>query len=393
MLMDYQTLLTLVLLLVFLNTLNNLRILQQPLPPSGWTDVPLVSVLVPARNEERNIARCLRSLLAQDYPRLEVLVLDDASEDETARIVKELACQDDRLRLLQGQPLPPNWHGKAYACYQLARAARGHWLLFTDADTEHAPQAVSATVYMAQQEGADLLSVFPELIAGSWGERLMLPIIPFALLAGLPLAFVHRRRAPRAAVALGPFMLFSRRGYWRCGGHAAVRANIVDDLGLAEEVKVAGGRLVLADGSHLVRARMYHGLRELWYGISKSAFAALHYSWWALTAALLSSSALFLGPFLFLFLGWWRGYVGPAWQELPLMQIALIWAASLAIARRFRMSYGMALLRPLTIAVTALILLHSAWSARWGQGNEWKGRYYRPEVLASAGGLSGEDVS
>jgi len=379
MLLHYQYALTLVLLVIFLNTLNNLRLLRSPEPPERWADPPLVSVLVPARNEERNIERCVRSLLAQDYPRLEVLVLDDDSDDHTAAIVEELARGDDRLRLLRGRPLPPNWHGKAYACYQLARAARGEWLLFTDADTEHAPHCVSATVWMAQQTGADLLSLFPEFVAGTWGERLMLPIIPFALLAGLPLPFVHRLRPPRAAIALGPFMLFSRHGYWRCGGHAAVRANIVDDLGLARQVKAVGGRLLLADGVDLVRARMYHGFRELWRGISKSTFAALHYSWTALAAALLSGGAAFLGPFAFLTLGLWRGEMSRAWVGLPLLQVVLIWATSLAVARRFRMSQSMAFLRPLTMALTLIIALHSACSVRWGQGTVWKGRCYRAE--------------
>jgi len=379
MLLHYQYALTFVLLLIFLNTLNNLRLLRRPKPPERWLDPPLVSVLVPARNEERNIGRCVRSLLAQDYPRLEILVLDDDSDDGTAAVVEELAGRDERLRLLRGQPLPPNWHGKAYACYQLARAARGEWLLFTDADTTHASLCISATVRMAQQTGADLLSLFPEFVAGSWGERLMLPIIPFALLAGLPLPFVHRVRPPRAAIALGPFMLFSRHGYCRCGGYAAVKANIVDDLGLARQVKAVGGRLVLADGTGLVQARMYHGLRELWRGISKSAFPALHYSWATLSVALLGGGAAFLGPFAFLAAGLWRGEMSRAWVGLPLVQIVLIWAASLAVARRFRMSYGMAFLCPLTMALAMVITLHSAWCARWGPGMVWKGRCYRAE--------------
>ena len=379
MLSHYQHALTWALLLIFLNTVNNLRLLRRPSPAARWQNPPLVSVLVPARNEERNIGRCLRSLLAQDYPRLEILVLDDDSDDRTAAIVEELAREEPRLQLLHGQPLPPDWHGKAYACHQLARAARGEWLLFTDADTEHAPHCVSATVRMAQQAGADLLSLFPQFVAGSWGERLMLPIIPFALLAGLPLPFVHRLRRPRAAVALGPFMLFSRPGYWRCGGHAAVQANIVDDLGLARQVKAMGGRLLLADGTDLVQARMYHGLRELWQGISKSAFAALHYSWTALSAALLGAGAAFLGPFAFLAIALWRGETGRVWIELPLLQIVLIWASALAVARHFRMSQWIALLHPLTIALTLAIALHSAWNARWGQGTVWKGRCYRAE--------------
>lgn len=377
MLLEYQNALTLVLLLVLLNTLNNLRQLRRPVAPEHWSNPPLVSVLVPARDEERNIERCLRSLLAQHYPQLEILVLDDYSSDATVAIVEGLAREDGRLLLLRGQPLPEGWHGKAYACHQLARAASGEWLLFTDADTEHAPDSVSASVAMAQQAPADLLSLFPEFLAGGWWERLMLPVIPFALLAGLPLSLMRGGRSPPAAVALGPFMLFSRRGYWRCGGHVAVRANMVDDMGLAHQMRKTGGRLVMADGSELVRVRMYHGLRDLWQGISKSVYAALHYSWAALALAFVAVGAAFVGPFAFLGAALWRGETSRAWVGLPLVQIVLIWAAALAVARRLRMSQGMAFLRPLTMAVTMVIALHSAWCARLGLGTVWKGRSYQ----------------
>jgi chlorobactene glucosyltransferase len=383
MLAEYHNWLTLALLVVLLNTLNNLRLLRRPSPPLEWVDPPLVSVLVPARNEERNIGRCVESLLAQDYPRLEVLVLDDQSDDGTADIVQGYAERDSRVRLLSGQPLPKGWHGKANACYQLARAAEGEWLLFTDADTEHKAQSLSATVAMAQSEGADLLSLFPEFTADGWWERLMLPVIPFALLSGLPLPFVHRLRRPRAAVALGPYMLFSREGYWSCGGHAAVASNLVDDFGLAQAVGRQGGRLVLADGSRLVRVQMYHGLKELWRGISKSLFAALHFSWLALGAAFTGVAAAFVGPWAFLIMGLLRGETSRLWIGLPLVQIVLVWTSALVIARRLRMSQAMAFLRHLTMAVIMLIAVHSAWEARWGGGTVWKGRSYP---------LAGEDL-
>ena len=215
----YQNALTVILIFVLVNTLNNMRRLRRPLPPEKWSDPPLVSVMVPARNEERNIGRCVRSLLAQDYPRLEVLVLDDHSVDRTPAILEELAREDERVTVLDGQPLPPNWHGKAYACYQLARAARGEWLLFVDADTQHDPRCVSSTVWMAIQERADLLSLFPHFATGTWWERLMLPVIPFALLAGLPLAFVHRRQHDAIATAsLARFCQETRKEL----GHVAI---------------------------------------------------------------------------------------------------------------------------------------------------------------------------
>ncbi len=157
----YQATITIILALLLLNTLNNLRLLRRPeilmpdpSPPRRrpeLDDSPLVSILVPARNEERAIGRCVESLALQDYPRCEILVLDDHSEDRTAAIVAELSMRYPRVRLLHGEPLPWGWHGKAFACAQLAREAKGDWLLFADADTVHASSCVSTTVTIAQQ--------------------------------------------------------------------------------------------------------------------------------------------------------------------------------------------------------------------------------------------------
>src|SRR5579862_1733198 len=152
----YQSVITAILALLLLNTINNLRLYHRPAHQPAPVDGPLVSVLIPARNEERSIGRCVESLARQDYPNLEILVLDDQSEDATAAIVEQLAQRYPIVRLLHGQPLPANWHGKAYACAQLAQASRGDWLLFVDADTFHAPDTVSTTLRYAIDHQADL---------------------------------------------------------------------------------------------------------------------------------------------------------------------------------------------------------------------------------------------
>ena len=158
-----------------------------------------------------------------------------------------------------------------------------------------------------------------------------------------------------------------------------VQADLVDDLGLARQVKATGRRMIMADGLGLMQVRMYTGLREIWHGISKSLFATLHYSLPALAAAFLGVAAAFPGPFGFLAAGLWRGETGRVWIGLPVLQIVLVWLASLAVARRLRMSRGMAFLRPLTMVVLMLIAVHSAWCARWGSGTVWKGRSYQAE--------------
>ena len=154
-------------------------------------DVPRVSILVPARNEERTIAACVQSLLSQDYPDFEILVLDDASEDRTGALVRQFE-KDPRLRTLRGTPLPAGWLGKPWACHQLAQAASGEVLLFTDADTVHHPKMLGDAVAALQAERVDLLSALPRLRLATWSERLVLPILLWSVHTFLPLCLARR---------------------------------------------------------------------------------------------------------------------------------------------------------------------------------------------------------
>ena len=203
--------------LILAQTLANLRHLPAPPPaaPGEFSDgAPLVSVLVPARDEAHRIGPCVASLLAQDYPNFELLVLDDHSTDDTGAVVLDLGLRETEAdtdadappqrRLLRGEPLPPGWTGKAWACHQLARVARGEWLLFTDADTVHAPGALAAMVAHARRTRADLLSAWPRQLVGSWSERLVIPLVYVLLTGFLPMwLFAWFQRRPRRA-ARGP---------------------------------------------------------------------------------------------------------------------------------------------------------------------------------------------
>ena len=374
----YQVGLTAVLVLILLNVLHNLHVLRKPPTEGPLPDpLPYVSVLIPARNEGRNIARCLGSLLRQDYPHLEIVVLDDSSTDQTAAIVERLAEAHPCLRLIRGRPLPLGWHGKAYACHQLAQAAKGDWLLFTDADTVHSSHSVSSTLRAALQERADLLSLLPYCITETFWEKVALPLISFFFLSYLPIGLIAKSKDPLISAALGPFMLFRRDFYLRIGGHEAVRQNIVEDMGLGRIVKKAGGRLVLMDGTDVMGVRFYRGWREIWQGISKSAFAALDYSLPPLLGLVVFNFAAFIAPYGFLARSLWWGGITLTQCWLPLAQIMIAWAIRLLLARRFRMSYAVAFLHPLTILIGVLISLNSVRWTLTGHGVLWKGRCYR----------------
>ncbi|HEY7342301.1 MAG TPA: glycosyltransferase [Ktedonobacterales bacterium] len=376
----YQVVITVILAALLLNTIMNLRLLRAPKASASvdeMDDAPLVSILVPARNEERSIAQCVASLAQQDYPYCEIIVLDDQSEDQTAAIVEDLTRHYPNVWLLHGGELPPNWHGKANACAQLAQAASGEWLLFVDADAVLAPQCVSVTLRQAREQRADLLTMIPTSLVGSIGEALLLPIIPLTFAAFLPLALVMNHPSPIFAGALGQFLLFRRTAYLRIGGHAAVRTHIVEDIQLSRLIKRHGGRLVWIDGTNLMRVQMYHKFAEAWRGITKSAFAAINYSRPILLPGVAACVALFCGPYIFLVVGLVHYPSSGLLFWLPFLQVACLWASYLLVMRRFHLPLTLVFLQAGTALAMILTTLHAAIQTEFGAGIVWKGRTYQ----------------
>ena len=225
---------------LWLIALSNTWVLRRARRHAPPAHLPRVSVLVPARNEEANIERCVASLLAQDYPDFEVLVLDDESTDGTGCILARLAAADPRLRVLSGRPLEAGWRGKNWACAQLAAQANGELLFFTDADTHHQPQTLRAFATALIGEGADLLGGFPRQEVETLGEQFIVPFFSWVVYCFTPLALGYRLRFPALSTAVGQALLFRRAAYEGIGGHRAVRAAIVEDLALARQIKAHG---------------------------------------------------------------------------------------------------------------------------------------------------------
>jgi hypothetical protein len=244
-------------------------------PGAGVVGDVRVAALIPARNEERNIGACVRSVLAGRGVGLEVLVLDDASTDRTVEIVREIALVDARVRLVEARALPSGWNGKQHGCWVLAQETDAPLMLFLDADVRVASEAVGRCVGEMQARKVALLSGFPRQILGGWMERMLLPLIHFVLLGLLPMGRMRKTTKVAYAAGCGQFFLAEREAYFACGGHAAIRDTRHDGLRLPEEFRRHGLRTDLVDLTGLAEVRMYDSARAVWMGLAKNATEGL----------------------------------------------------------------------------------------------------------------------
>lgn len=229
-----------------------------------------VSVIVPARNEEANIADCVRSLLAQGQD-VEIIIAEDGSEDATAEIVRQLAAAYPQVKLLSVPAVPEGWFGKPHALAVGAEQARGRWLLFTDADTRHAPGRLDEVIERAESEGLDLVSFSPSQQTRTWWEKAVIPQVYRELARLYPYERVNDPADPLAA-ANGQYLLIRRDSYAALGGHAAIRNAVLDDVELARRAKRAGYRIRFGSGEGIVATRMYRRFSEMWEGWTKNLF-------------------------------------------------------------------------------------------------------------------------
>jgi chlorobactene glucosyltransferase len=348
--------------------------------PSGTGSDPLVSIVVPARNEARNIARCLQSLMATNWPNVEIFVVDDHSSDGTGEIARRVARDDPRVHVLDAPPLPAGWFGKQWACHTAVARAHGDYLLFTDADTAHHPDALPLALGAMDARGADLLSVAGRQELGGFWERLLMPqMFVFILARYGNTETMSRSPRPVDKIANGQFFLVKRAFYMKAGGHDAVRGSVAEDLRLAQEVCRAGGRVHFVDGRDHLRTWMYSGLAEVWRGWSKNVYAggrdtlALGPVGHALLRLAFPVPAVFsLAPAVLGLLAL-AGVFGPAvsWWALTCYGANVaFWAI---VMRDFGVRPWHALLYPVGSAVLAALFATAAWR---GDRVEWKGRTY-----------------
>jgi chlorobactene glucosyltransferase len=341
---------------------------------------PLVSVIVPARNEARNIEACVRSILSGSWPSIEVIVVDDHSSDGTGDIARRIAAADPRVTVIDNPDLPDGWIGKQWACHNGQLAARGTFLLFTDADTRHGSELLTRSMNAMRERGADLFTVAGSQTMETFWERLLQPHV-FGMLAARfgDTEKVSRSRNPLDKIANGQFMLMRRDVYDRTGGHEAVRTHVAEDLRLAQEWTRLGYSVQIVAAFDYMNTRMYEGFGEIWRGWGKNIWAAGRDT--VSAGPVLQTVLRILAPFV------------PLWEIAPVVAIMLalagvvtvgigVWGAIaytintlfwVLLHIAFRAPAWYALFNPLAAIVLMGMFARAAWK---GGRVEWKGRAY-----------------
>jgi chlorobactene glucosyltransferase len=342
-----------------------------------------ISIIIPARNEQATIETVVRSIVASDYRPFELLVVDDRSTDQTTAIAERLAATDPRVRLVRGAPLPEGWYGKPWACEQGFRAASGELLLFTDADTRHAPELMGRAAAALRREHADLMTVAPHQRCVSFWERVVMPQIWLLLGLRYHPRRVNRARRPRDVIANGQFILTTRAAYVAVGGHGAVRDEVAEDLALAQAYLRAGRRLHFAFAERLMETRMYQDLPQIIEGWSKNVYLGGRRSFpdepalRALVPVMLAAAMLFwlLPPGVLLVRALGVSVGGLAGSAGIATGLSVLFWALVSYGMRIPMVYGV--LYPLGAAMALYIFARSTW--RGSRRVEWRGRVYGQE--------------
>ena len=340
-----------------------------------------VSVIIPARNEARNIGRCLAGLAAQPLPGVDVIVLDDNSTDATGEIARSCADQLPGLRVLRGEPLPSGWAGKCWACWRAAEQSSGEWILFVDADTAPQPGIIAALLHYATVHKLHMVTALPYIELGSFWERVLMPPFAGLIQAVIPLDKVNDPRSSHA-MANGQCILMRRDVYFAVDGHRAVRDSVLEDVRLAQTIKGAGYRIAVVAGPDLLHVRMYTNGAEVAEGLHKNAAAGaratgrLRTVWAGFRQTLLATA-----PSLLVVIGLVLAVLGStnAWIFLAFGTGLLIVTTSYwgyIVSQLHRLNPAWAILYPFGTLCYFVLATAAMISVARGRGVVWKGRRY-----------------
>jgi cellulose synthase/poly-beta-1,6-N-acetylglucosamine synthase-like glycosyltransferase len=360
-----------VLLMTFLFVLATfINLLFLPKLSRKSTTDELVSVLVPMRNEERNVNGLIKSIRKITHSPVEFILLDDASTDRTRELLIHLTKEDPRFRIIDGKPLPKGWVGKVHACKELSRHASGSYYLYLDADVRVSPSIVEKVLFQMKRYDAGLVTGFPQFPIPTILSKMLVPFQHFLVYFHLPLAVANHTTRKAFTAAHGAFMFFRKEAYDDCGGHEAVKSSLLEDVHITRKVKEKGWKVTLVNNSFDVTCHMYETNKEVWEGFLKNIYIGTGRSPVSVILLTLFYSIFFIFPLPLAFYGLTSG----EWTySLPLLAI---WLQTLMIDLASNQSKWHFLLMPFATVCFIVIMWASMLRGLKKQGYTWKGRTY-----------------
>ena len=348
--------------------------------PVSESNVPFVSICIPARNEEAVIQRCVTSALKQDYPTFEVLVLDDNSTDRTTEILEELSGIITNLEHIKGEPKPEGWLGKPWACHQLSKKAGGQILLFIDADVWLEPDVLAKTVSCMKVK--DAITVWPQQYLGSFWENMIVPMFNYALYTLLPAIYVERpprwmptflipELSDKFIAGCGQFLAFRRSAYDEIGGHTSVKSEVVEDMELARNIKTSGFLFQMFNGVESVYCRMYTSHSEVWNGFKKNFLAGFTNPFEFIAMGILHL-LVFILPIVTLGYGLFEQELLITLLSAVILLLVVIQRIALSLLFKYNLFYSF--LHPVSVLWFQILGIVSLFNKAFGIKSLWKGR-------------------
>jgi chlorobactene glucosyltransferase len=313
-------------------------------------------------------------LLNQDYPNFEVIAIDDHSTDRTGDIMRNLAQENSRLKVLKAEGLPEDWLGKPFALHQAFKVAKGEYLLFTDADPVFKPTALNTAVHVMRERELDVLTLMPKAEFGSFWERAVQPVI-FGFIASLTRFKNVNDPDHKSAMGFGAFLMFRRSAYEKIGGHEAGKSDVLEDVLITKRAKRAGLKLFVADAKQLFSIRMYFGLKEIWFGWEKNMFFAMKESVVKATYNVAVVLGFVFTPYIILAINIFK-QIGWLWIVMALVGVVLVSATFYKTCDEMELHKNNAILFPMGALVMAAIMANSMFHTLVRKKTKWRGRVY-----------------